>query len=145
MGLPAVAIPGVPVRPTSTPTGQPAPSPGMPGMRSPGIGPVSLQPVPPKEVPTGELRPAAPVPAAPQAPAAPFGSPAISARQQQVLEQKLDQKLAAISAKGPEYEAIAKLSREIIEQVVWEVVPELAEVIIREHVERLASSGQSRK
>ena len=38
------------------------------------------------------------------------------------------------SAKGPEYEAIAKLSREIIEQVVWEVVPELAEAIIREHV-----------
>ena len=38
--------------------------------------------------------------------------------------------------RGPEYEAIAKLSREIIEQIVWEVVPELAEVIIREHVER---------
>ena len=47
----------------------------------------------------------------------------------------VEQKLAAISAKGPEYEAIAKLSREIIEQVVWEVVPELAEAIIREHVE----------
>ena len=46
----------------------------------------------------------------------------------------VEQKLAAISAKGPEYEAIAKLSREIIEQVVWEVVPELAEAIIREHV-----------
>ena len=38
-----------------------------------------------------------------------------------------------MSAKGPEYEAIAKLSREIIEQVVWEIVPELAEAIIREH------------
>ena len=48
--------------------------------------------------------------------------------------------MGAIAAKGPEYEAIAKLSREIIEQVVWEVVPELAEVIIREHVERLASA-----
>jgi hypothetical protein len=141
MGLPAVAIPGVPVRPTSTPAGQPAPSPGMPGLRSPSTGPVPLQPVPAKEVPTGELRPAAPAPAAPHAPAAPFGSPAISAR----VEQKLDQKLAAISAKGPEYEAIAKLSREIIEQVVWEVVPELAEVIIREHVEGLAKSSQSRK
>lgn len=48
----------------------------------------------------------------------------------------VDQKLAAIGARGPEYEAIARLSREIIEQIVWEVVPELAEVIIREHVER---------
>ena len=44
--------------------------------------------------------------------------------------------IAALGARGPEYEAIARLSREIIEQIVWEVVPELAEVIIREHVER---------
>jgi hypothetical protein len=50
------------------------------------------------------------------------------------------QKVAAIAARGPEYEAIAKLSREIIEQIVWEVVPELAEVIIRQEVDRLASS-----
>jgi hypothetical protein len=48
----------------------------------------------------------------------------------------VDQKLAAISAKGPEYAAIAKLSREIIEQVVWEVVPELAEAIIRERLDK---------
>ena len=46
----------------------------------------------------------------------------------------VEQKLAALSAKGPEYEAIAKLSREIIEQIVWEIVPDLAEAIIREHV-----------
>jgi hypothetical protein len=48
----------------------------------------------------------------------------------------VDQKLAALSAKGPEYEAIAKLSREIIEQIVWEVVPELAEAIIRERLDK---------
>ena len=48
----------------------------------------------------------------------------------------VDQKLAAISAKGPEYAAIAKLSREIIEQIVWEVVPELAEAIIRERLDK---------
>ena len=45
--------------------------------------------------------------------------------------------MAAFAAKGPEYEAIAKLSREIIEQIVWEVVPELAEAIIRERVDKL--------
>src|SRR5436853_598313 len=50
------------------------------------------------------------------------------------------QKVAAIAARGPEYEAIAKLSREIIEQVVWEVVPELAELIIRQEVDRLAAA-----
>ena len=30
----------------------------------------------------------------------------------------------------PEYEAIARLSREVIEQIAWEVMPELAEVIL---------------
>jgi len=48
----------------------------------------------------------------------------------------VDQKIAAFAARGPEYEAIAKLSREVIEQIVWEVVPELAEAIIRAEVER---------
>jgi hypothetical protein len=52
----------------------------------------------------------------------------------------VDQRVAALAARGPEYEAIAKLSREIIEQVVWEVVPELAEVIIRREIDRLAST-----
>ncbi len=52
----------------------------------------------------------------------------------------IDQKVAAIAARGREYEAIAKLSREIIEQVVWEVVPELAEVIIRQELDRLAAA-----
>ena len=57
------------------------------------------------------------------------GAAAVSAR--------LDQKLGAFAARGPEFEALAKLSREIIEEIVWVVVPELAEIIIREHVERL--------
>ena len=139
MGLPAVAIPGVPVRPTSTPAGQPrASARHARDALAVSTGPAPLQPVPAREVPTGELRPGRR--AGPAAPPAPSLRPsAISADPAaQVLEQKLDQKLAAIAARGPEYEAIAKLSREVIEQVVWEVVPELAEVIIREHVERLA-------
>jgi hypothetical protein len=52
------------------------------------------------------------------------------------IENRVDQKIAAISARGPEYEAIAKLSREIIEKIVWEVVPELAEVIVREELQK---------
>ena len=56
------------------------------------------------------------------------------------MTDKIDQKVAAIAERGPEYEAIAKLSREIIEQVVWEVVPELAETIVRQAVDRLASA-----
>ena len=52
----------------------------------------------------------------------------------------IDRKISALAARGPEFEAIAKLSREIIEQVVWEVVPELAEMIIRQEIDRLASA-----
>jgi hypothetical protein len=63
-------------------------------------------------------------------------SPTVSAAVSAAVGTAVDQKIAAIGARGPEYEAIARLSREIIEQIVWEVVPELAEVIIREHVER---------
>jgi hypothetical protein len=48
----------------------------------------------------------------------------------------VDQKVAAIAARGPEYEALAKLSREVIEQIVWEIVPELADAIIREQMEK---------
>jgi hypothetical protein len=66
-----------------------------------------------------------------------FVPPVVASPAAAAVSESVDQKLAAISAKGPEYAAIAKLSREIIEQVVWEVVPELAEAIIRERVEKL--------
>jgi CheY-like chemotaxis protein len=45
---------------------------------------------------------------------------------------------AGLDPDGPEMAALLKLSREVIERVVWEVVPELAETIIRENVDRLA-------
>ena len=78
-----------------------------------------------------------PVPASvpPSTPSVRQSSPALAA----VVSSSVDQKVAALAARGPEYEAIAKLSREIIEQVVWEVVPELAEMIIRQEIDRLAS------
>jgi hypothetical protein len=67
-------------------------------------------------------------------------SPAGSAPLVGAVSSAIDQKVAAVAARGREYEAIAKLSREIIEQVVWEVVPELAEVIIRQELDRLIAS-----
>ena len=36
-------------------------------------------------------------------------------------------------------DAVLKLSREVIEKVVWEVVPELAETIIRENLAELTA------
>jgi len=51
--------------------------------------------------------------------------------------------LERIAARGPEYEAIAKLSAEAIQQIAWEIVPELAEVIIRAEVDRLAKERKA--
>jgi len=40
--------------------------------------------------------------------------------------------------------AISAASREVIEKIAWEVVPQLAEVILREHVERLVRAREGR-
>jgi len=102
-------MPSVPAAPVPLPP-PPAPPPRAPSQPAPALESRARAVTPP-----------------PRAPAAP--SPA-------AVSASVDQKLAAIAAKGPEYEAIAKLSREVIEQVVWEIVPELAEAIIREHLEK---------
>ncbi len=39
-------------------------------------------------------------------------------------------------------EALSKASREVIEKVVWEVVPQLAETIIREHLDQLVKTRE---
>jgi hypothetical protein len=44
--------------------------------------------------------------------------------------------MAKLAAKGPEHEALAELARPLIEQIIWEVVPELAEAIILENLEK---------
>ena len=45
---------------------------------------------------------------------------------------------AGIEPGSPELLALLKLSTEVVERIVWEVVPELAEQIIRENLSTLA-------
>jgi CheY-like chemotaxis protein len=141
MGLPAMLPPGsqrpspaAPTAPASTPRAPSTPfapptAPAPVPLAAPASAPTS--PVAPPSAPAIVARPA-PAPAAPVVPPAASSSSPVS--------QKVEQKLAQIAAKGPEYEAIAKLSREVIEQVVWEVVPELAELLIRQEIDRLANA-----
>ena len=159
-GMRPSLIPGVrpgsvaPARPGASPMVSPTARPMGPGAAPPAQRPVpppgrTLMGLPAANAPLpGSSRPMVPsypgaMPQARQAPpllsrpasmpsSAGQVPPAVSA----LVGGAVDQKMAALAAKGPEYEAIAKLSREIIEQVVWEVVPELAEAIIREHVEK---------
>jgi CheY-like chemotaxis protein len=139
---PMVATPSVPSAPVASrvPT---AAGPAMPVPSFTGARPVvpRFSP-PPATAPIVVPSPAArriptPIPPAPQP--ASVGTaplPTMAAAVSSIVEQKV----AALAARGPEYEAIAKLSREIIEQVVWEVVPELAESIIRQEIDRLAAA-----
>ncbi|WP_136526598.1 response regulator [Geomonas ferrireducens] len=74
-------------------------------------------------VPAAPVAPAAPAVAAPVQAAPAAASPAA------VPELTEDQLVAALS----------KVSREVIERIVWEVVPDLAEVIIKEEIRKLKS------
>jgi hypothetical protein len=46
-------------------------------------------------------------------------------------------KLGGLGLSTAQVEAVLALSREVVEQVVWEVVPTLAETIIKEELKRL--------
>ena len=48
-----------------------------------------------------------------------------------------------LEAGSPELLALLKLSAEVVERIVWEVVPELAEQIIKENLQELAASRRS--
>jgi CheY-like chemotaxis protein len=109
---------------------------GLPVVAPP-VAPAAAQA--PARAPAPVMRPA-PAPAAPVQARNPAPGAAALPAAAAAISGAVAQKMAALAARGPEYEAIAKLSREIIEQVVWEVVPELAELIIRQEVDRLASS-----
>ncbi len=100
-----------------------APAPTAPPVAAP-VAPIPTAPTTPVSIPTAPVSMPMPMPM----PAA--------------VASRIDEKIAQIAARGPEYEALAKLSREIIEQIVWEVVPELAELIIRQEIDRLAKGAK---
>jgi predicted N-formylglutamate amidohydrolase len=55
-------------------------------------------------------------------------------------EAELPQRLGNLGLSPDQVTAVLALSREVIERVVWEVVPELAETLIKEEIRRLTSS-----
>jgi hypothetical protein len=49
----------------------------------------------------------------------------------------LAKKLDGLGLNAEQIQGVLSLSREVIEKVVWEVVPDLAETLIREEIRRL--------
>jgi hypothetical protein len=56
------------------------------------------------------------------------------------LPADLEAKVSALGLTPAQVEAVSALTREVVERVVWEVVPQLAETMIREELRRLTSS-----
>jgi hypothetical protein len=49
---------------------------------------------------------------------------------------------AGLDPAGPEMQALLKLSREVVERIVWEVVPDLAEAIIKQNLDKLTARAR---
>lgn len=82
--------------------------------------------------PAGVAAAPAPRPAAP-APTAAAAPPVVA----QLVDEKLAKKLDEVGLTPAQVDAVLALSREVVERVVWEVVPVLAETIIKEELARL--------
>lgn len=134
---PAATMPSWSSRPSAE-TGRPSTAPAAPQTGSP-----YMTAPPPASTVFGVQSPVAAAPAAgiphnvpqmprlPLLPRAPVPAPVLAA-------------LERIAARGAEYEAIAKLSMEAIEQIVWEVVPDLAEAMIRAELDRLVKEREAK-
>jgi DNA-binding response OmpR family regulator len=120
---------------------------GMPVAPPPAARPAPpAAPVPVTHAPAPPAAQASPATAAPRvpvaAPAAPAVAPAASAPSPAAsaiaaANGQLAGKLGDLGLTSQQADAVLALSREVVERVVWEVVPQLAEAIIKEEIARL--------
>lgn len=143
-GAAVTAPPAAAPPPAASP--QPTPSiqrPAQPAAAAPSLGrhtQPSLSSAVPGRTGTllfGENAPSAPPPAAPRpaatAPAPAAAAPAVSS----AVNGHLSGKLGELGLTPQQTEAVLALSRDVVERVVWEVVPQLAEALIKEEIARL--------
>lgn len=126
---PAVVKPAAPA-PVAAPTPPRPPAPAVPA-------PTAPKPPAPAAAPV-----AAPAPTpspAPVAPVAAASAPVAKVAAATSSNGALAGKLAGLGLDAQQVAGVLALSREVIEQVVWEVVPDLAETIIREEIKRLTA------
>jgi len=123
----------------------PAPAPAAPAPR-PAMPAVAPRPPAPAMAPPSAARPhvqtlvggtPAPAPVAPAPAPAPAAAPAVAAATSG--NGQFAEKLAGLGLTKDQVDGVLALSREVVEQVVWEVVPQLAETIIKEEIRRLTS------
>ena len=96
-----------------------------------------MAPIAPTPVTGVPLQREAPAPAQAPRPAVPAAVPAAGVAGGN--GQQFAQRLEALGLDKSQVEGVLALSREVIEQVVWEVVPQLAETMIQEEIRRLTT------
>lgn len=123
----------------------PAPAPAAPAARPPAAIPaVTPRPAVPAAPAPQAARPHVqtlvggqqPAPAAPAPAATPAPAPVAAAMGG---NGQFAEKLAGLGLTKDQIAGVLALSRDVVEQVVWEVVPQLAETIIKEEIRRLTS------
>jgi hypothetical protein len=77
-----------------------------------------------------------PAPSAPRRAVSSAPTPS-SARVGEAISHSVVERLQTLGLTPDQVEGVLKLSAEVVERVVWEVVPELAEAMIREELHRL--------
>jgi CheY-like chemotaxis protein len=127
---PAPARPAPQVAPAPAAHGAPA-VPGGNHVASPPVHAAAPAPAAAPVAPAAAPRPAA-TPAT-------HAKPAAAAAAATASNGDMAVRLAELGLTREQIEGVLGLSREVIERVVWEVVPDLAEVIIREEIRRLTA------
>lgn len=102
------------------------------------------QPAIPAQIsPTPKPSPVGPAPVveevAPPAVALAAASPAVVSPVAAAVNGEFGNKLSALGLSPTQADAVLALSREVVERIVWEVVPVLAETLIKEEIKRLTS------
>ncbi len=116
----AAAPPPPPAQPTET----------APSMKSPYVAPKPAAAAAPAPAPKAAPAPVEKAPAA--APVAAAASATASA-----VNGQMAGKLGEMGLTPAQSDAVLALSREVVERIVWEVVPQLAEALIKEEIARL--------
>jgi CheY-like chemotaxis protein len=145
-GIPMGTQPGMPPRPMGVP-GMPGTMPPGPGMaRPPMPGTPGMPPAP--GMPGGFPRPpgAGPLPGMPPR-RDPFGLPNQQPQPAHPQPESLDLDSHKPGGDGGEAQlrdALSRASKEVIEKIAWEVVPQLAETIIRQELDRLIKDREAK-
>jgi hypothetical protein len=147
LDAPSIPVPRAattPPRPVSQPSRRPTPPPLPMGGQQRPMAPTPVRTTPltgaPVAVSSAAVSSIPPASAVPES-RAPISSAPVPAQTSAAVSQAISgsvvERLETLGLTPEQVEGVLKLSAEVVERVVWEVVPDLAEAMIREELHRL--------